>query len=82
MLSDRDRMVLEFARLSWRSLGRRDAAIRDVFGISAVRFSQILSRLLDDPAAEAYDPATVRRLRRRRDGRSRTRAQGFPLEPA
>ena len=44
--------------------------------MSPTRYYQLLSTLLDDPAAAAYDPLVVRRLRRARLRRRRARAEG------
>lgn len=50
--------------------GPKEAAIHDGFdGISATRYYQVLNRLLDMDEAERFDPATVRRLRRIREGK-------------
>lgn len=67
MLSDLDRAVLDFERSWWLHPGPKDRAIREVVGISATRYYQVLRRLVDDPAALAADPLTIRRLRRGRD---------------
>ena len=40
-----------------------------------------LAALLDDPAASAYDPLTVKRLRRLRDQRRRARYEGYTADP-
>ena len=50
-----------------REAGRREEAIRAEFGMGAVRYHQLLNRLLDSPEAEAADPVTVHRLQRLRD---------------
>lgn len=50
-----------------RAAGRREEAIRAEFGMGAVRYHQLLNRLLDSPEAEAADPVTVHRLQRLRD---------------
>lgn len=42
----------------------KNAAISDRFGMSAIRYYQLLARLVDSEAALAYDPVTVNRLRR------------------
>jgi hypothetical protein len=55
-------------------------AIRDTFGISLVRYTQLLTKVLDWPEAFAHSPILVGRLRRLRDER---RALRFgPPEPA
>lgn len=66
-LTDVQREMLAFERLWWRWQGAKENAIRERFGMSATRYYQLLCALLDGPAAEAEDPLTVRRLRRRRD---------------
>ena len=73
---DRTCALLDFER-EWvvraGDAGDKAAAITECFGISAARYYQLLARALDDPAALAYDPLTVRRLRRRRDERRNQR---------
>ena len=69
--------ILEFERATWRYLGRRDAVILERFGHTAVRHTQIVLHLIQQPAAEAYDPALVRRLRALRDKRASARRHGF-----
>ena len=61
--------ILEFERATWPrlELGRRDAAILQRFGHSPYRHAQIVNHLLDQPAALAYDPQLVNRLRKIRD---------------
>lgn len=77
-LSARDRRMLDFERQWWRYAGAKEQAIRDLFGMSATHYYQVLNALLDSPAALAADPVTVRRLRRLRDARLRPR----PARPA
>lgn len=56
--------VLEFERLSWKYLGAKQAAIFERFDMSLTRYSQLVNHIISLPAAEVYDPTTVRRLRR------------------
>ena len=82
-LSDRDRSILEFERMHWRHRGRKGTAVLTIFGMSWVRYVQVLHAILDQPAAEVYDPVTVRRLRRLREARMAdrvSRARGFRIE--
>lgn len=73
--------ILEFERATWRYAGRRDAAILARFGHSPIRHAQIVNHLIDQPAAAAYDPQLVRRLRNLRAERARQHSRrGF--EPA
>lgn len=71
-LDDRDRRILAFERQWWRHAGAKEQAIRDTFGLSATRYYQLLNRLLEEPAALAYDPVLVARLRRLRASRGRS----------
>lgn len=73
-LSDRDVSVLAFERQWWRYAGAKEDAIRDLFGMSATQYYQVLNALIDSPAALAHDPMLVRRLRRMRAARQRGRA--------
>lgn len=63
-LTDIEMQMLDTEREWWATPGRKEAAIADRFGMSAVRYYQLLNRLLADRAALAYDPVTVNRLRR------------------
>lgn len=70
MLSDRDRAMLDFEAGWWRQRGSKENAIAAEFNLTPVRYYQLLNRLLDEPAAVAYAPAVVGRLRRIRDVRA------------
>lgn len=72
-LNRRERELLDFER-DWRlHEGHKEQAIRERFRITSARYYQLLNRLLDSPAAEAHDPLTIRRLRRRREARLKRR---------
>jgi Protein of unknown function (DUF3263) len=73
-LAERERGVLAFERQWWRHAGAKEEAIRREFGIGPTAYYQLLSRLLDDPAALALDPMLVKRLQRQRAARRRRRA--------
>ena len=69
-LDQRARDMLDFER-DWRvHQGCKEDAIAERFGISAARYYQLLSRLVERDEALDYDPLTVRRLRRRRRERA------------
>lgn len=72
-LSERDRQILAFERQWWRYAGAKEQAIRDLFGMSATRYYQVLNALIDEPAALRHDPMLVKRLRRLRATRQRAR---------
>ena len=73
-LSDRDRQILEFERQWWKYAGAKEQAIRDLFDMSATRYYQIVNSLIDTPAALAFDPMLVKRLRRLRATRQKARS--------
>ena len=77
-LGERERSVLTFERQWWRHAGAKEEAIRRQFGIGPTAYYQLLSRLLDDPAALAYDPMLVKRLQRQRASRRRQRSRHRP----
>jgi Protein of unknown function (DUF3263) len=79
-LGERERAVLAFERQWWRHAGAKEEAIRRQFGVGPTAYYQLLSRLLDDPAAIAYDPMLVKRLQRQRASRRRRRS-GRRLSP-
>ena len=72
-LSERDEQVLAFERQWWKYAGAKEQAVRELFGMSATRYYQVLNALIDSPAALAHDPMLVKRLRRMRATRQRAR---------
>ena len=80
-LSDEDRAILEFEREWWQTRAPKERAVRDRLGLSFTRYYQRLNGLLDRPAALAFDPMLVGRLRRLREVRRRIRfARHVPAE--
>jgi hypothetical protein len=75
VLSDRDRALLAFEAQWSRHTASKEESIRDVFGISAARYYQLLNAVIDSPAAVRHDPLLVRRLLRARDERAEARAK-------
>jgi hypothetical protein len=73
-LSERDREILAFERHWWKYAGAKEQAVRELFGMSATRYYQVLNALLDRPEALAADPMLVKRLRRLRAARQRARS--------
>jgi Protein of unknown function (DUF3263) len=76
LLGEREQSVLAFERHWWRHAGAKEEAIRRQFGIGPTAYYQLLSRLIDDPAALAHDPMLVKRLQRQRASRRRQRSGG------
>ncbi|MCY4164030.1 MAG: DUF3263 domain-containing protein [bacterium] len=72
-LTNRDKLILDFERTWWQQTGSKEAAIRKHLELSTTRYYQILSELLEDANAMAYDPLVVRRLRKMRDNRRRSK---------
>lgn len=73
-LSDVDREILELERRWVEHAGRRDAVVRERFGLTPAGYHQQLNRIIDEPAAEAHAPRLVRRLRRLRSARQEQRS--------
>ena len=72
-LSERDQAVLAFERTRWKFGAAKEQAVLEQFGLTAVRYYQILNALIDQPAALAADPLLVKRLRRLRAARRQER---------
>ncbi len=64
-MNDTHRAVLDLEGRFWKHAGAKEAAIKAELDMNPTRFYQVLRSLLDDPAALAYAPATINRLRRR-----------------
>jgi len=73
-LSEREREILGFERQWWKYAGAKEQAIKDLFGLSATRYYQVLNALIDRPEALVADPMLVKRLRRLRTTRQRSRS--------
>lgn len=73
-MTDLETAILTFEQSRWKYAGAKEGAIRERFGMSAVRYYQLLNVLIDRPDALAHDPLTVHRLRRLRDARRRARS--------
>lgn len=72
-LTDLHLEMLAFERTWWKHVGARDSAISEKFGMTPVRYFQILNSIIDRPQALEADPMLVRRLLRLRDERARQR---------
>jgi hypothetical protein len=75
-LTPREKAILDFERGWWRQEGSKESAIRAQLDLSATRYYELLQHLCDVPAARAYDPLVIHRLRRLRDRRRRARFEG------
>ena len=76
MLTPRERRVLDFERSWWKLPGPKDRDIKETLGFSSTMYYRVLRESLDKAEAMAYDPLTVRRLRRLRAGTPQTLAEG------
>lgn len=72
-LTDTERTILAIEARWYSSPGAKEAAVRQRLDLSMTAYLLRLNALLDNPAAEAADPHTVRRLRRLRSTRQRAR---------
>ena len=73
-IDERDLAILAFERQWWKYAGAKEQAVRELFGMSATRYYQVLNALIDRPAALEADPMLVKRLRRVRAARQRARS--------
>ena len=80
-LTDAERSLLDFEREWWLLPTSKMSEIRVRFGFSASSYYRTLHLLVDRPDAEAYDPLTVRRVRRRREQVRRERIEGRRADP-
>ncbi|MGI8647198.1 MAG: DUF3263 domain-containing protein [Acidimicrobiales bacterium] len=73
-LSEQERQIIEFERQWWRYAGAKEQAIKDLFGMTATNYYQVLNALIDNPSALESDPLLIKRLRRLRSARQRARS--------
>lgn len=69
----REQMMMQIESQRWKYAGAKEQHIRELLGYSAVRYHQVLNRLLDRPDVLAEWPVLVGRLRRLREARRRVR---------
>jgi len=82
-LSPQDIAILDLESHFPQHSARKEEEIVTRLDLSAVRYYQLLGRLLDSPAALAHDPLLVRRLRRLREvGRARRTRPLLPVRSA
>jgi hypothetical protein len=75
-LGDRDRAVLDLEREWWLCHHSKEDAVRERLNLAPSSYYRLLHAVIENPAAMAYDPLVVRRLRRARLGRRRVRMEG------
>ena len=80
-LTDAQCALLDFERSWWQLPQRKTEEIRSRFGFSSSSYYRALYALVDLPDAVAYDPLTVRRVRRRREQSRRERIEGRRADP-
>ena len=80
-LSDAQCSLLDFERTWWQLPASKTEEIRTRFGFSSSSYYRALYVLVDLADAEAYDPLTVRRVRRRREQNRRERIEGRRADP-
>ena len=72
-LSDLEVRILDFERQWWKYAGAKDAAIKELFNISAKQYYELLNNLIDRPDALDAAPLLIKRLRRLREARVTSR---------
>ena len=74
VLSDLEVRILDFERQWWKYAGAKDAAIKELFNLSAKQYYELLNNLIDRPDALAASPLLIKRLRRLREARVASRS--------
>ena len=64
-MTDTEMAILDFEREWWRHAGAKDQEVLRRWGMSASAYDRRLIAIATRPEAMAYDPLTVRRVRRR-----------------
>jgi hypothetical protein len=72
-LSELETRILDFEGSWWRYAGAKEAAIKELFDVTAPRYYQLLNDLIDRDDALTAAPMLVKRLRRLREARMSTR---------
>jgi len=67
-----ERAILDIEARTWRYPAVKDNIVREVLDLNTTRYYQLLNALLERPAALAYSPTLVLRLRRIRATRSQS----------
>jgi hypothetical protein len=75
-ITEQDQGILALAGAQFKYPAAREQQARTDYGLSGTRFWQEVNRIIDQPAAAAWDPHTVARLRRQRQQRQRPRVAG------
>ena len=74
LLTDLEVRILDFERQWWKYAGAKDAAIKELFQISAKEYYELLNNLIDREDALAASPLLIKRLRRLREARVTSRS--------
>jgi len=72
-LTPAEQQMLDLEAGWWKYPAAKETLVRERFDVSSTVYYQRLNALIDQPAAEAYAPLVVRRLRRLRAARARHR---------
>ena len=77
-LSNLEREVLAFEAAGvWRYAGRKAQVVIERFDMTMTRYTQVLVTTIAKPAAEQWDPTTVRRIRARLAAKRSPRRTGW-----
>jgi hypothetical protein len=74
-MNERDVRILAFEKRWWKLRGNKEQAIADEFGMTPIRYVQVLNQILDNSDSLQIDPILVNRLRRLRSRREEERRQ-------
>jgi hypothetical protein len=75
-MTEHEKQIIALAGEQFKYPAAREQKARELLGLSGVRFWQEVNRILDMPAAHAWDPHTVARLKEQRIQRGRPALAG------
>ena len=67
-LPDEHKRIIDFAKKTYNHPGKQQEDMMSEFGYYGTTFFRKLNQIIDDPKAAEYDPVTVNRYRRMREG--------------
>jgi hypothetical protein len=80
-LSAFERSLIDFEREWWLAAKKKNIEIRARFDMASSSYYRALNAVIARDEAMAYDPLTVRRVRKRREQARRDRIEGRRADP-
>ncbi|WP_167510495.1 DUF3263 domain-containing protein [Paenarthrobacter nitroguajacolicus] len=71
-MTNEEKAILKLATAPYKYAAAREADATEQFGLTPTQYWQAVNRIIDNPAARAYDPHGTALLIRQRTSRGRT----------